>query len=113
MGFKCQKQNPPNPPQQDSPVPCMPASKLCSNPLQAKVATNEPSRHNEPPIPGLSKASDSQLPSHENNLTREPEPEVASTQSLEEAFACPTPPHSFIIIDNMPIRKHLLHFPLP
>ncbi|MBW0547006.1 hypothetical protein O181_086721 [Austropuccinia psidii MF-1] len=46
----------------------------------------EPSQHNEPPIPGPSKASDSQLPSHENNLTCESEPEVAPTQSLEEPF---------------------------
>ncbi|MBW0496222.1 hypothetical protein O181_035937 [Austropuccinia psidii MF-1] len=63
----------------------------------------EPSQHDEPPIPGTSQASDSQLPSHENNLTCEPEPEVAPTQSLEEPCACPSTPRSFIIINDTPI----------
>ncbi|MBW0498608.1 hypothetical protein O181_038323 [Austropuccinia psidii MF-1] len=47
----------------------------------------EPSQHHEPPvcipttpIPGPSQASDSQLPSHENDSTLEPEPEVAPMQ---------------------------------
>ncbi|MBW0520091.1 hypothetical protein O181_059806 [Austropuccinia psidii MF-1] len=61
------------------------------------------SQHNEPPIPGPIQASDSQLPSHENNLTCKPEPEGAPMQSYEEPFACPATPHSFIIIDNTPI----------
>ncbi|MBW0492455.1 hypothetical protein O181_032170 [Austropuccinia psidii MF-1] len=80
-----------------------------SKPLQARVAPNgwrtysAPSQHNEPPTPGSSQASDSQLPSHEKNLTCEPETEVAPTQSSEEPFACPTTPCSFIIIDNMPV----------
>ncbi|MBW0500197.1 hypothetical protein O181_039912 [Austropuccinia psidii MF-1] len=71
----------------------------------------QPSQHNEPPIPGLSKASDSQLPSHENDWTCETEPEVAPTHSLEEAFDFPTTPCSFIIIGNMPPRSPL-HFPI-
>ncbi|MBW0484163.1 hypothetical protein O181_023878 [Austropuccinia psidii MF-1] len=47
----------------------------------------EPSQQDEPPIcsptppiPGLSQASDSQLPSHENNSNLGPEPEVAPMQ---------------------------------
>ncbi|MBW0505395.1 hypothetical protein O181_045110 [Austropuccinia psidii MF-1] len=58
----------------------------------------------EPPIPGPSPSSEP----HEDILTCEPEPEVAPTQSMEEPFACPTPPHSIITIDNTPVR-----FPLP
>ncbi|MBW0580647.1 hypothetical protein O181_120362, partial [Austropuccinia psidii MF-1] len=42
----------------------------------------EPSRTKEPPIPGPSPSS--QAP--EDNTTREPEPEVAPTQSMEEPF---------------------------
>ncbi|MBW0498626.1 hypothetical protein O181_038341 [Austropuccinia psidii MF-1] len=42
----------------------------------------EPSQHHEPPIPGLSQPSKS----HEDALTREPEPEVAPMQSMEEPF---------------------------
>ncbi|MBW0527463.1 hypothetical protein O181_067178 [Austropuccinia psidii MF-1] len=58
----------------------------------------------EPSIPGLSPSSEP----HEDVPTREPEPEVAPTQSMEEPFgspARPTPPHSIITIDNMPIRS--------
>ncbi|MBW0560282.1 hypothetical protein O181_099997 [Austropuccinia psidii MF-1] len=42
----------------------------------------EPSQTKEPPIPGLSPSS--QPP--EDDMTREPEPEVAPTQSTEEPF---------------------------
>ncbi|MBW0519818.1 hypothetical protein O181_059533 [Austropuccinia psidii MF-1] len=81
----------------------------------------EPSKTNEP----LSPSSEP----HEDVLTCEPEPKVAPTQSMEEPFgksqlflqpspACPTPPHSIIIIDNMPVESPLpfllpLVFPLP
>ncbi|MBW0483099.1 hypothetical protein O181_022814 [Austropuccinia psidii MF-1] len=104
MGLKRQKQNPPNTPQQDSPVPL------------------EPSQYDEPPIPGPSKASEP----HEDPLTHEPEPEVAPTKSMEEPFgksnftfftllnfsspllwpspACPATPASVIIINNTPVR---------
>ncbi|MBW0486672.1 hypothetical protein O181_026387 [Austropuccinia psidii MF-1] len=87
-------------------------SKLHGRPLQAQVAPDEPSQHNEPLIPGPSQASDSQLSSHENDLNCEPEPDVAPMQSLEEPFAHPTTPRSFIIIDNMPIRTPLPHLPV-
>ncbi|MBW0587426.1 hypothetical protein O181_127141 [Austropuccinia psidii MF-1] len=59
----------------------------------------EPPQTDEPPIPGLSPSSEA----HEDVLTHEPEPEVAPTQSMEEPFACPTAPHSIIIIDNAPV----------
>ncbi|MBW0520755.1 hypothetical protein O181_060470 [Austropuccinia psidii MF-1] len=59
----------------------------------------EPSQTDEPPIPGLSPS----LEPHEDALTREPEPEVAPTQSMEEPFACPTPPHSVITINDTPV----------
>ncbi|MBW0480947.1 hypothetical protein O181_020662 [Austropuccinia psidii MF-1] len=59
----------------------------------------EPSQTDEPPIPGPSPSSKP----HEDILTHEPEPEVAPTQSMEEPFAHPTPPHSVITIDDMPV----------
>ncbi|MBW0486564.1 hypothetical protein O181_026279 [Austropuccinia psidii MF-1] len=58
------------------------ASKSCGNPLEARVACNEPSQTEEPPIPGPSPSS--QPP--ENVTTCEPEPEVTPTQSTEEPF---------------------------
>ncbi|MBW0560291.1 hypothetical protein O181_100006 [Austropuccinia psidii MF-1] len=42
----------------------------------------EPSQHNEPPIPGLSKPSEP----HEDFSTCGPEPDVAPMQSMEETF---------------------------
>ncbi|MBW0465753.1 hypothetical protein O181_005468 [Austropuccinia psidii MF-1] len=71
MGFKFQKPNQPNPPQQNSPIPSLP----------------QHSRTDEPPIPGPSPSSkpDEDVP------TREPEPEVALTQSMEEPFDPPSP----------------------
>ncbi|MBW0578622.1 hypothetical protein O181_118337 [Austropuccinia psidii MF-1] len=44
--------------------------------------SREPSKHNEPPIPGLSPSSEPP----EDILTHEPEPEVAPTQSMEDPF---------------------------
>ncbi|MBW0479294.1 hypothetical protein O181_019009 [Austropuccinia psidii MF-1] len=82
MGFKHQKQNPPNPTQQDSPIPCMPRKKTPLQPLQAQVAPNEPSQHIEPPIPGPSQPSEP----HEDTST-----------------SFPATPTLVIIIDNTPI----------
>ncbi|MBW0539518.1 hypothetical protein O181_079233 [Austropuccinia psidii MF-1] len=59
----------------------------------------EPSQHDEPPIPGPSPSS---LPP-EDIATREPEPEVAPTQSMEEPFACAATPRSIIIIADTPV----------
>ncbi|MBW0466836.1 hypothetical protein O181_006551, partial [Austropuccinia psidii MF-1] len=56
------------------------ASKPGNNPLQARVAPDEPSRTKEPPIPGLSPSS--QPP--EDDVTCEREPEVAPMQSTED-----------------------------
>ncbi|MBW0539667.1 hypothetical protein O181_079382 [Austropuccinia psidii MF-1] len=56
------------------------ASKLRGNPLQAQVAADEPSQHDETPIPGLSQPSEQ----HEDASTHGPEPEVAPTRSMEE-----------------------------
>ncbi|MBW0516310.1 hypothetical protein O181_056025 [Austropuccinia psidii MF-1] len=56
----------------------------------------KPSQHDEPPIPGPSPSSKPP----EDVPTREPEPEVAPTQFMEEPFACPSTPRSIIIIDN-------------
>ncbi|MBW0524144.1 hypothetical protein O181_063859 [Austropuccinia psidii MF-1] len=44
---------------------------------------------------------------HEDPSTREPEPEMALTQSTEEAFALPSTPASVIIIDDIPIGSSL------
>ncbi|MBW0538570.1 hypothetical protein O181_078285 [Austropuccinia psidii MF-1] len=89
MGFKRKKKNPPNPPQQDSPVQCMPCEQTLLQPTPGPSGTqclkdlfHEPSQHNEPPIPGLSPSS---KPPGEDP-THEPEPEVAPTQSMEELF---------------------------
>ncbi|MBW0493993.1 hypothetical protein O181_033708 [Austropuccinia psidii MF-1] len=108
MGFKRQKQNPPDTPQQDSPVQCMPLKQTPPQPTSGLSGTQwpedlfcEPSQHNEPPIPGL-------IPSPEQPediVTCEPEPEVAPTQSMEEPFALPATPHLIIIIDNTPVRS--------
>ncbi|MBW0468858.1 hypothetical protein O181_008573 [Austropuccinia psidii MF-1] len=64
---------------------------------------HEPSQKNEPPIPGPSQSSKSQVPSHEDASTCEPEPEVAATKTTEEPFACPATPCSIIIINDMPV----------
>ncbi|MBW0502289.1 hypothetical protein O181_042004 [Austropuccinia psidii MF-1] len=66
----------------------------------------EPSQTNEPPIPGPSPSSKP----HEDVPTSEPEPEVAPTQSMEEPLARPTPPHSVIIINDMPVGFSLPDF---
>ncbi|MBW0510270.1 hypothetical protein O181_049985 [Austropuccinia psidii MF-1] len=106
------EQNPLNPTQQDSPIPHIPYEKtlwqlipgLCGTKYELTLPSFvEPSKHNEPPIPGPSQASDYQLPSHEKDLTCDPEPKVAPTQSMEEPFACPATTWSYIIIDNTPI----------
>ncbi|MBW0499080.1 hypothetical protein O181_038795 [Austropuccinia psidii MF-1] len=110
MGFKCQKQKPPNPPKQDSPVPHMPCKQTLWPPTQGPSGTQwledlfcEPSQYNEPLIAGLSQSSKSQVPSNEDALTCAPEPEVAPMQSTENPFACAATPCSIIILDNMPV----------
>ncbi|MBW0561239.1 hypothetical protein O181_100954 [Austropuccinia psidii MF-1] len=87
----------------------------------------KPSQDNEPPIPGHSHSSESQVPSHEDALICEPEPEVALKRSMEEPFLTSplyffysdqlslTPPstisssshysRSIIIINNAPISS--------
>ncbi|MBW0475555.1 hypothetical protein O181_015270 [Austropuccinia psidii MF-1] len=67
------------------------------------MAPNEPSQHYDPPIPRPSQSSKSQVTSHEDGLTHEPEPEVAPMQSTEEPFAHPATPCSVIIINDTPI----------
>ncbi|MBW0477639.1 hypothetical protein O181_017354 [Austropuccinia psidii MF-1] len=80
------------------------ARKLWGNPLQAQVALDEPSQHDETPIP----APDSQLPSHESDLTCEPEPEVAPTQKTEDSVAHPTTP-----TQSLSLTIHKLEPPVP
>ncbi|MBW0487616.1 hypothetical protein O181_027331 [Austropuccinia psidii MF-1] len=81
------EQNPPNPPQQDTPIPHMPCEQSLWQPTPSPSGTqwleelfHEPSQHNEPLIPGLSQSSEL----HEVTLTHELEPEVALTQSTED-----------------------------
>ncbi|MBW0512308.1 hypothetical protein O181_052023 [Austropuccinia psidii MF-1] len=123
------KPNQPNPPQQDSTIPSWPCKQTPRQPTPGLSGTQwledlfhgkqpefhlvstfdsseltvppfvEPSQTDEPPIPGPSPSSKP----HEDILTHEPEPEVAPTQSMEEPFACPTPPHSVITIDHTPV----------
>ncbi|MBW0498012.1 hypothetical protein O181_037727 [Austropuccinia psidii MF-1] len=109
-------QNPPNPPQQDSPVPSLPCEQAPWQPTLGPSGTrgseelfHEPSQTKEPPIPGPSPSS--QPP--EDVPTCEPEPEVAPRQSMEEPFARPATPHSIIIIDDTPIGSPPSSFPTP
>ncbi|MBW0580005.1 hypothetical protein O181_119720, partial [Austropuccinia psidii MF-1] len=111
MGFKCQskfsfssrnnndffplliEQNPPNPPRQYSPIPSLPCEQTPRQPTAGPSGTQwSEELLPEPPIPGLSPSS--QPP--EDDTTREPEPEVAPTQSTEEPFARPATPRSII-----------------
>ncbi|MBW0570192.1 hypothetical protein O181_109907 [Austropuccinia psidii MF-1] len=59
------EQNPPNPPQQDSPVPHMPREQTLRQPTPGPSGTRwledlsrEPSQHDEPPIPAPSPSSE-------------------------------------------------------
>ncbi|MBW0461950.1 hypothetical protein O181_001665 [Austropuccinia psidii MF-1] len=97
MGFKRQKKNPPNPPQQDTPIPHMPCEKTPWQPTSGLSGTQwsedlfpKPSQYDEPPIPGQSQPSEP----HEDTLTHEPEPELALMQSMEEPFG-KSPHHCF------------------
>ncbi|MBW0537659.1 hypothetical protein O181_077374 [Austropuccinia psidii MF-1] len=80
-------------------------SKLRGNQPQARVAPNETSQANEPPIPGLSPSSES----HEDVWT----PEGAPTQSMEEPFTCPAPPNSVIITNDTPVGSPRRSLPFP
>ncbi|MBW0492969.1 hypothetical protein O181_032684 [Austropuccinia psidii MF-1] len=66
--------------------------------------SRETFQHDEPPIPGLSPS----FKPPEDIPTREPEPDVAPTQSTEETFACPATPRSVIIINNTPVGSALV-----
>ncbi|MBW0570412.1 hypothetical protein O181_110127 [Austropuccinia psidii MF-1] len=111
------EQNPPNPPQQDSPIPSLPCEQTQWQPTPGLSGTQwseelfcKPSLTEEPPIPGPIPSS--QPP--EDVPTLEPEPELTPTQSTEEPFACPATPHSIIIIDDTPVGSPLpLHLLLP
>ncbi|MBW0564005.1 hypothetical protein O181_103720 [Austropuccinia psidii MF-1] len=109
-GIQTPKTKPTKSPQQDSPVPSLPRKQTLQQLTPGPSGTQwsgdlfcEPSQTDEPPIPGPSPSSKP----HEDVLTHEPEPEVALTQSMEETFARPTPPHSIIIIDNTPVGSPL------
>ncbi|MBW0546583.1 hypothetical protein O181_086298 [Austropuccinia psidii MF-1] len=51
-----------------------------------QLKRQKPSQKDDPPIPSASQSSESQVPSHEDTSTYEPEPEVAPMQSMEEPF---------------------------
>ncbi|MBW0571672.1 hypothetical protein O181_111387 [Austropuccinia psidii MF-1] len=108
----CIEQNQLNPPPQNSPVPSLPCEQTPWQPTPGPSGTQwsedlfsgkqpkfhlistfdsseqtlppfaEPFQTNESRIPGTSQSSEP----HEDVLTREPEPEVAWTQSMEEPF---------------------------
>ncbi|MBW0518169.1 hypothetical protein O181_057884 [Austropuccinia psidii MF-1] len=128
MRFKHQKQNPPNPPGQDSLNPRMPGKQTQRQPTPGLSGTRwsedlfrEPSQHNEPPIPGVSQPSKP----HEDASNCEPEPEAARCNPwrnlfvstifscfplpnfpsplLQQSRACPATPTLVIIIENMPV----------
>ncbi|MBW0491943.1 hypothetical protein O181_031658 [Austropuccinia psidii MF-1] len=83
------EQNPPNPPQKDSPIPSLPRKQTLWQPTPGPSGTQwsekffrELSRTKEPPIPAPSLSSKPP----EEVLTCEPEPEVAPKESTEERF---------------------------
>ncbi|MBW0591542.1 hypothetical protein O181_131257, partial [Austropuccinia psidii MF-1] len=83
------EQNPPNPPQQDSPIPSLPGEQTPWQPTPSQSGTQwseelfgKCSQTKDPLIPGLSPSSQP----HEDDTTPEPEPEVAPTQFTEEPF---------------------------
>ncbi|MBW0587938.1 hypothetical protein O181_127653, partial [Austropuccinia psidii MF-1] len=76
------KQNPLNPPQQDSPVPNFPREQTPRQPTPSPSGTRWSEGLFRATFPGPSPSS--QPPG--DNMTREPEPEVAPTQSTEEPF---------------------------
>ncbi|MBW0511808.1 hypothetical protein O181_051523 [Austropuccinia psidii MF-1] len=69
----------------------------------------KPSQHDEPPIPGPSQSSKSQVPSHEDTLPCEPEPEVALTQSTEEPFSICPPATPEIPTTSSPLAPNSPH----
>ncbi|MBW0501012.1 hypothetical protein O181_040727 [Austropuccinia psidii MF-1] len=86
------EQNPPNPLQQDTSVPCMPCEQTPQEPTSGLSGTQwsensfcEPSQDNEPPIPGSSPSPEA----HGDLSPFKPEPEVALTHSLEEPLPEP------------------------
>ncbi|MBW0505484.1 hypothetical protein O181_045199 [Austropuccinia psidii MF-1] len=81
MGFKHQKQNPPNPPQKTLPFLVCLARKPRGTQWSEELLC-EPSQTEEPPIPGPSPSSQppEEVPTHEL------EPEVVPTESTEEPF---------------------------
>ncbi|MBW0582568.1 hypothetical protein O181_122283 [Austropuccinia psidii MF-1] len=90
----------------NTPVPSSPCKQTLRQPTPRPSGTRwsedlfrEPSQHDEPPIPGPSPSSEPP----EDLPTREPEPEVAPTQSTEESFARPGTPHSIIVIEDTPV----------
>ncbi|MBW0526699.1 hypothetical protein O181_066414 [Austropuccinia psidii MF-1] len=114
MGFKCQKQTPPNPPQQDSPVPHIPHKKALRQLTPGPSGTDEPSQYDELRIPGRSQSPKSQLPTHEDGSTCEPEPEVAPKQSKEDPL-CNIPISFFSCYQHSLTTpsKHIQLVPLP
>ncbi|MBW0586271.1 hypothetical protein O181_125986, partial [Austropuccinia psidii MF-1] len=83
MGFKRQKQNSPNPPRHNSPVPSLPCEQTTRQATPGPSGTQwSEELFREPSIPGLS--SSYQPP--EDNTTHEPEPEAAPRQSTKEHF---------------------------
>ncbi|MBW0467099.1 hypothetical protein O181_006814 [Austropuccinia psidii MF-1] len=134
MGFKSQKQNPPNPPQ-DSPVPHTPRKQTPRQPTPGPSGTQcledlfcgkkphlpfliltfasseltlppfvKPSQHNEPPIPGPVNP-----PNHMRMLH-------LAGLNLRWLPSCPATPTSIIIIDDTRVGSPLpplLHWFLP
>ncbi|MBW0507804.1 hypothetical protein O181_047519 [Austropuccinia psidii MF-1] len=128
MGFKFQKQNQQNPPQQDSPIPSLPHEQTLRQLTPGLSGTQwleDLFVHKQPKIPFListfysseltlthfvepSQPDEPPIPGlsqpsepYEDASTCEPEPEVAPIQSMEEPFAHPTTTPSIIIINDM------------
>ncbi|MBW0467338.1 hypothetical protein O181_007053 [Austropuccinia psidii MF-1] len=117
MGFKCQKQSPQNPLQQDTPIPHMPCKQtpwqLTPGPSGTCWLVDlfpEPPQYNEPPIPAPSPSSKP----HEDLSDCEPEPKVAPRHLLEETFGYSSHYSCLVIItDHTPVGSSPIPNPSP
>ncbi|MBW0583428.1 hypothetical protein O181_123143 [Austropuccinia psidii MF-1] len=119
MGFKHQKQNPPNLLQQDTCLPHIPCKQTLLQPTPGPIGTQwledlfcKPSQHNETPIPGPSQSSKSQVPLHEDALTCEPEPEVPQHNPQRNLLLVPLLP-AVSLSSRICLLAPPLHLPLP
>ncbi|MBW0498710.1 hypothetical protein O181_038425 [Austropuccinia psidii MF-1] len=122
MGFKSQKQNPPNPPDKTQPFNVCLASKPCGNPLLARGPPNGPRTYSTNPPNTMSELFLARVhpPNHlrtlqlvsqnQRWLQHNPWRNCLVSPNFPSPLLCPSParpatPHSIVIIDNTPVRS--------